>query len=260
MSSSSSPTTASTASSASASATSSGTSSGGGSSEPSSLYLFTFLATLFLLLFVSAAIVLRSFILRRRFRRRIEEALAAGVPLTPPWGGPPELFRILQRPKLWDLFLRPASKDGWKDTLPIAATVVASKPSHSGGSALSPHEGSPDASTSRFALLRRPFARRRATSTSPTASPNLSNPQPTDTSAGDVLPRAEVVQVAVMVMMPNPHRPVLRRNSLSISLKGKDKSLSGDWDEEEEEEGIPDVVLGLMQVPHKAMITGSPEL
>ena len=79
---------------------------------------FTFLATLFLLLFVSAAIVLRSFILRRRFRRRIEEAIAAGVYIPPPFGGtPPGPRRILERPKLWDIYLAPSSKEGWNETL-----------------------------------------------------------------------------------------------------------------------------------------------
>lgn len=43
----------------------------------------TFLATLFLLLFVSCAIILRSYVLRRRYQRRLEEAVAAGLVLTP---------------------------------------------------------------------------------------------------------------------------------------------------------------------------------
>jgi hypothetical protein len=45
----------------------------------SNFFRFTFLATLLLLLCVSSAIILRSFILRRRFRRRVEEAILAGV-------------------------------------------------------------------------------------------------------------------------------------------------------------------------------------
>ncbi|KAF8840612.1 hypothetical protein BDN67DRAFT_1069163 [Paxillus ammoniavirescens] len=40
---------------------------------------YTFLATVFFLLLVSSSIVLRSYILRRRFRRRYEHALANGV-------------------------------------------------------------------------------------------------------------------------------------------------------------------------------------
>ncbi|KAF8200285.1 hypothetical protein BJ912DRAFT_626834 [Pholiota molesta] len=51
-----------------------------------SLYLYTFLATLVLLLSVSAAIVIRSFILRRRHRLMVEEAIRNGtwVPPAPP--------------------------------------------------------------------------------------------------------------------------------------------------------------------------------
>jgi hypothetical protein len=40
---------------------------------------FTFLATLFVLLLISASIIFRSFLIRRRFRRRVEDALAQGV-------------------------------------------------------------------------------------------------------------------------------------------------------------------------------------
>lgn len=69
-----------------------------------SLYLFTFLTTLLLLLAVSCGIVLRSFILRRRFRRRVEAAIAAGVLL-------PEQVDALrrrgpalgERPTLWEV-------------------------------------------------------------------------------------------------------------------------------------------------------------
>lgn len=77
---------------------------------------FTFLATLLLLLFVSGAIVLRSFIVRRRFRRRIEEALAAGVLLTPPFE-PSFPQRRLEKPILWDAALTPASDEEWRDLL-----------------------------------------------------------------------------------------------------------------------------------------------
>ncbi|EPT05222.1 hypothetical protein FOMPIDRAFT_1045282 [Fomitopsis schrenkii] len=252
MSSSSSPPASSTSSPA---ASSTSATSSGGSPEPSSLYLFTFLATLFLLLFVSAAIVLRSFILRRRFRRRIEEAIAAGVYIPPPFGTPPGPCRILERPKLWDVYLAPTSKKGWSETLPLAAKTVAPKPGEPGDSAPSLHEDNPNASASRLALLRRPFARRRAPSTSPVSSPNPS--QPTEASQQDELQRAKELQVAVMIMMPNPHRPAYGRNSASISLKGKERNVSGEWDEEED--GIPDVVLGLAQVSQRTAMPSSPE-
>jgi len=40
---------------------------------------FTFLATLFVLLLISASIIFRSFLIRRRFRQQVEGALAQGV-------------------------------------------------------------------------------------------------------------------------------------------------------------------------------------
>ncbi|KAF9219159.1 hypothetical protein BS17DRAFT_789921 [Gyrodon lividus] len=49
------------------------------SSNSSTLYLFTFLATLFVLLLISSSIAFRSFVLRRRFRRGYERALADGL-------------------------------------------------------------------------------------------------------------------------------------------------------------------------------------
>jgi hypothetical protein len=79
---------------------------------------FTFLATLFLLLFVSSAIILRSFILRRRFRRRIEEAILAGV-IPPPQTGRVNRRRVIgEKPKLWEARVCPASGDRW-DTIVV---------------------------------------------------------------------------------------------------------------------------------------------
>ncbi|KAG5732940.1 hypothetical protein E4T56_gene17250, partial [Termitomyces sp. T112] len=54
------------------------------------LYLYTFLATLVLLLSVSAAIILRSLILRRRHQRLVAEAMRNGtwVPPSPGATGP----------------------------------------------------------------------------------------------------------------------------------------------------------------------------
>lgn len=75
---------------------------------------FTFLATLFLLLFVSSAIILRSFILRRRFRQRIEEAILAGVMVPNQPGGRVSRRRALgEKPKLWETRVFPADDDGW---------------------------------------------------------------------------------------------------------------------------------------------------
>ncbi|KAF9470276.1 hypothetical protein BDN70DRAFT_727849 [Pholiota conissans] len=70
-----------------------------------SLYLYTFLATLVLLLSVSAAIVIRSFILRRRHRLMVEEAIRNGtwVPPTPPTR--PARVDLSKKPVLWEAYI-----------------------------------------------------------------------------------------------------------------------------------------------------------
>ncbi|KIY66253.1 hypothetical protein CYLTODRAFT_423597 [Cylindrobasidium torrendii FP15055 ss-10] len=57
--------------------------SGGGLNGSASLYLYTFLATLILLLGVSAAIVFRSLVLRRRHRAMVAEAIRNGTWVPP---------------------------------------------------------------------------------------------------------------------------------------------------------------------------------
>jgi hypothetical protein len=62
---------------------------------------------------VSSAIILRSFILRRRFRRRIEEAILAGV-IPPPHTARVSRRRAIgEKPKLWEARVYPAADDRW---------------------------------------------------------------------------------------------------------------------------------------------------
>ncbi|KIM89705.1 hypothetical protein PILCRDRAFT_2020, partial [Piloderma croceum F 1598] len=87
-------------------------SSGPSLQSSSSLYLYTFLATLVLLLGVSGAIVVRSFILRRRHQALVEEAIRNGTWVPPPFGaggrggrhglGKKELG---EKPKMWDAWV-----------------------------------------------------------------------------------------------------------------------------------------------------------
>jgi hypothetical protein len=78
---------------------------GGGLATSASLYLYTFLATLVLLLSVSGAIVIRSFVLRRRHRRMVEEAIRNGtwVPPAPPTR--PVRVDLSKKPKMWEAFI-----------------------------------------------------------------------------------------------------------------------------------------------------------
>ncbi|EED86001.1 predicted protein [Postia placenta Mad-698-R] len=213
--------------------------SGSGSSSPSSsLYLFTFLATLFLLLFVSAAIVLRSFILRRRFRRRVEEALAAGILLTPTAGAPGSRKR-LEKPRLWDASLLPAHREEWAKVMPVAARLlnVATARTGNSDSPSVPAEPqlTPTLRQTALGVLQRPFARRRSD------------------AADDPLAQTSQVEITVLVSMPNPHRPMYSVDAANrpASTKGKGRSSSSYWDEEED--GVPDVVLGLARVQCKGL-------
>ena len=72
------------------------------------------MATLFVLLIVSSAIVMRSFFIRRRFRREIEHALAAGNIIIPPTAGAGTRRRPLgEKPKLWDTSVKSATAVKW---------------------------------------------------------------------------------------------------------------------------------------------------
>ena len=97
---------------------------------------FTFLATLFLLLAISSAIIMRGIFLRRRFRRRLEEAIAAGVLLSPSddgtggfgGNGGRTSRRKLQRPTLFDVSVLPpwfstsSPQDGSWEKLMVSAS------------------------------------------------------------------------------------------------------------------------------------------
>jgi len=86
---------------------------GGGESSSSntnlansaSLYLYTFLATLVLLLSVSGAIVVRSFILRRRHRRMVEEAIRNGTWIPPTPAARAARVDLSKKPELWEAYL-----------------------------------------------------------------------------------------------------------------------------------------------------------
>lgn len=89
--------------------------------EPTS---FTFLATILILVLLSASLVLRSYILRRRYRQRFQQALADGLFVDldhsafngtgqfDTFGGFRRSARRLgPKPVLWDTWIHPADKD-----------------------------------------------------------------------------------------------------------------------------------------------------
>ena len=73
--------------------------------------VYTFLATLVLLLAVSGAIVVRSFILRRRHRRMVEEAIRNGTWIPPTPAVRPARVDLSKKPELWEAYL---GDNGWQ--------------------------------------------------------------------------------------------------------------------------------------------------
>ncbi|KAK0201728.1 hypothetical protein DFS33DRAFT_1386021 [Desarmillaria ectypa] len=105
---------------------SSGSSSDGTANQntSSSLYLFTFLATLFLLLIISSSIILRSFMMRRRIQRHLEEAMAQGVILAPRNQGS-RRKRLGRKPKMHEAWIVPGhDADTWEDIMPLSAQPI----------------------------------------------------------------------------------------------------------------------------------------
>ncbi|KAI9058345.1 hypothetical protein FKP32DRAFT_1597432 [Trametes sanguinea] len=221
---------------------------------------------------------MRGIFLRRRFRRRLEEAIAAGVLLSPTDDGPggggrsgPR--RKLKRPVLYDVSVLPpffstsSPQDGrWEKTMPVSASVTAEKP---GLDPLPKSESTPTVNTSSGGLhllralehanlvlprMRLRRARTPPVRTEPATSDNPPSP-PIPLEQRDPVLRAAEVQVAVIIAMPNPHRsayvsPAAGAGAgvrLSDGGKGKARSTEG-W-EDAEEEGVPDVIFGSAKVP-----------
>jgi hypothetical protein len=76
------------------------------SSTSSTVYIFTFLIVLVILAVVSAALLFRAYYLKRRFRRRIQTAIANGQAL------PPDALAGLG-------VIRPSARKGEKDVGPM---------------------------------------------------------------------------------------------------------------------------------------------
>ena len=78
-----------------------------------SFAVYTFLATLILLLSISGAIIFRSFVIRRRHRRIMEEAIRNGTWIpSPPTGGRPKVD-LSKKPILWDAYVNRDSDKGY---------------------------------------------------------------------------------------------------------------------------------------------------
>ncbi|KAF8644525.1 hypothetical protein AX16_008401 [Volvariella volvacea WC 439] len=215
---------------------------GGNGPNSSNLYLITFLATLFLLLFVSCAIVFRSYILRRRFQRHIDEAVAAGL-LLPPRAPGSKKRRYGSKPKFHDAWLR-SGGETWAEMMPVCAQPISRKRTKD-----TPAPPTPRPTVAAFVYTPEAAAQESGpTMFSPTlawsqfwrrttASPNNRPPTPQQQQPeSQTKQRPTSLQVAVLIAMPNPNGS---KRSESPPLKNY------------EEEEIPDVVFGITRLPWK---------
>ncbi|KAF8827699.1 hypothetical protein F5051DRAFT_451119 [Lentinula edodes] len=196
------------------------TSQGPSTTSQGNLYLFTFLSTLLVLLIISCSIVFRSFVLRRRYQRRLAEALAVGAVLAPRVQGSRKK-RFRTRPKFYDTWISDAEKTSiWADLMPVSVLPVKTKRKVKETEPIKTQY-----ETRTETLLQRLFAshfllrnsRPGSGSRTPTSDSDSSNP-PSPGSSGLVVPQEKpyplstpspqknLVQVTVLVEMPSPRR------------------------------------------------------
>ncbi|RDB17916.1 hypothetical protein Hypma_000922 [Hypsizygus marmoreus] len=212
-----------------------------GLANSSNLYLITFLATLFLLLIISCSIVLRSYVLRRRFQRQLDVALAAGIILAPHTQGSRKR-RFGARPKFFTSWVAQGG-DKWNEMMPVSALPFQVKRRCKGATASSPSKHdqqpsssptiSPEPSTIRARLLRVMHWRDDIKSELPVVTPLDKPPRV----------RMDMLQVSVLIAMPTSNRPT------TPSLHKLDDYDYDDDDDEDDE--IPEVVFGITRLPYK---------
>ncbi|KZT66176.1 hypothetical protein DAEQUDRAFT_730519 [Daedalea quercina L-15889] len=234
--------TASSTSSAAPSASSSAGSSdsSGPSTSSATLYLYTFLATLVLLLSVSAAILIRSYLIRRRQRRLVGEAIRDGLISGPPAPGVSiqRAALLSRKPELFDVYLghapaekargkkRHASMDSassgasvesgwWNAVMPVAAREVKILPGTTSRARPSPrtsHPPHPEPSTfARFrsrlrVIMPMPSVGASILPAPVTARSRQSEPAAfSPPSAPSPSPGRQSLDIAFLVAMPIPH-------------------------------------------------------
>ncbi|KAG7443060.1 uncharacterized protein BT62DRAFT_1009662 [Guyanagaster necrorhizus] len=205
---------------ASSSSSSGGGGGGGGTAgqdTSSSLYLFTFLATLFLLLIISSSIILRTFVMRRRLQRHMEEAMAQGVILAPHNQGSRKK-RLGRKPKMYEAWIVPGhGADTWEDMMPLSAQPIRRlKPS------------SDPVVADRLAREHAMDARLRHFVRWDFREPDTRLPEPEVPKVYVIDSQNPILQVSVLIAMPSPRYP----------------SCSS-YDDE-----IPEIVVGVARRPY----------
>ncbi|KAJ4482188.1 hypothetical protein J3R30DRAFT_3402804 [Lentinula aciculospora] len=180
-----------------------------------------------------------SFVLRRRYQRRLAEALAAGAVLAPrAQGSRKKRFRT--RPKFFETWLSDAEKNSWPDVMPVSVLLVKTKKKPKQTEPIRPPtETRTEAIFQRF-LSHLRFVRRSsyldADSNPPSPGPDTPSSitpvqEKPDPSASPATQK-NLVQVAVLVAMPSPRR------LSAISSP---------------EEQLPEVVFGVTRLHCRAM-------
>ncbi|KAJ4490551.1 hypothetical protein J3R30DRAFT_3422787 [Lentinula aciculospora] len=226
--------------------------------------VYTFLATLVLLLGVSAAIVVRSLLLRRRHRRMVEEAIRNGTYV------PPSVIAtargrvdLAMKPKMWEATARSewnGKEGGWADILPVSASISSAiipqsntfqhngVTSDSSGGNINGNSTSIDTTASRLRSVATAPGRvvvgmwrlispgSHHPSDSESNSPALNNFHTVEMKPHQTLPHAEMtapthLEVAVLIAMPGALAAVASR-----SKEGAD------------EEDLPHVEVGMAEV------------
>ncbi|KAG8931230.1 hypothetical protein FRC02_003045 [Tulasnella sp. 418] len=205
-----------------------------------SLYLFTFLTTLLLLLAISCGIILRSMILRHRFRQRLQAAIEAGILIPESLLDGNQSGSLGDKPQVYDVSLAPRSDgelsehtpsmNAWKGIQPLSATILRSSGNDAEGNNDRGVLFTPQMAADFWGIRttpRRPFLqtlRSRNSRNTPNEPARTGNngdvaPSTTDNLApattginGAVTPQPqaeatpEKLSVAVLIAMPNPNK------------------------------------------------------
>ncbi|KAH9480444.1 hypothetical protein JR316_0007044 [Psilocybe cubensis] len=230
----------------------------------SNLYLVTFLATLFLLLFVSCAIVMRSYVLRRRFQREQDDQLAAGRFLAPRTQGS-KRKRFGAKPRLFDTWLADGGVT-WDHIKPISAQPVFVKRRYrdgrvpkdgvviSGAPQQPPTIVQPPAP--RPTAIRRFFSRTRPTypvSQETDDTEALVDAEAIATTTDIPNPaitykvRVEMLQVSVLIAMPCQNRSIKKGKALDPITN----DIETEDEDDDEDAPLPNLVFGVTRVNYR---------
>ncbi|KAF7422594.1 hypothetical protein PC9H_010750 [Pleurotus ostreatus] len=190
----------------------------------SKLYLFTFLATLFLLLGISALIVFRSLVIRRRLERRINHAIQEGLVAAPRAPGSKH-SRLTKKPKLHDVWVE-CGGGTWEEVQPLSLRLKADR------------TRAEMASRPRLIAVNESAFWSMFLSSNPIRAPSQAEAPNKlgaldDSKAEGPSPTETMVQVSILVALP----------SQSPYAKG-----DGDG-----ERGLPEVAIGVARLPYRSL-------